>query len=116
MVRVICAWWDPAVLPGPDRLPFTDPEKLKEHAKARFEAAITPCLAGYPEIAVERRFVRERAQRVLADNARGASLLVVGDHGIGSSPRTLLGAVARAVLHEAPAPIAIVPGQGPRTR
>lgn len=116
MVTVICAWWDPAALPGPDRLPFTDPKKLKEQAKARFAATVTPCLADYPEIAVERRFVMERPQRVLVDNARDASLLVVGDRGIGSSPRTLLGAVARAVLHDAPAPIAIVPEPGPGAR
>ncbi|GAA0276722.1 universal stress protein [Actinomadura nitritigenes] len=115
-VTAICAWWDPAVLPSPDRLPFTDPEKLKEQAKARFEATVAHGLAGCPEVAVERRFVMERAQRVLADNARGASLLVVGDRGIGSSPRTLLGAVTRAVLHEAPAPVAIVPEPGRRPR
>ncbi|MFG2088538.1 universal stress protein [Spirillospora sp. NPDC048824] len=107
-VTMVCAWWDPAALPSPDRLPFTDPEAIKEQAKARFAAAVTPGLADYPDVAVERRFVRERAQRVLADNARDAMLLVVGDRGIGSSPRTLLGAVTRSVLHEAPSPVAVV--------
>ncbi|MFB4298572.1 universal stress protein [Actinomadura sp. NTSP31] len=112
VVTVVCAWWDPAVLPGPERLPFTDPEALKEQAKERFAGTVAPCLADYPDVSVERRFVMERAQRVLVDNAREASLLVVGDRGIGSSPRTLLGAVVRAVLHEAPAPVAVVPEDG----
>jgi nucleotide-binding universal stress UspA family protein len=107
-VTLVCAWWDPAALPGPERLPFTDPEGIKKQAKARFAAAVEPCLADYPDVAVERRFVMERAQRVLADNARDALLLVVGDRGIGSSPRTLLGAVTRAVLHEAPGPVVVV--------
>ncbi|WP_149257059.1 universal stress protein [Actinomadura sp. K4S16] len=107
-VTLVCAWWDPAVLPGPDRLPFTDPRGLKEEAKARFAAAVAPVLAAHPEVAVEQRFVLERAGRVLADNARDAMLLVVGDRGIGSSPKTALGAVTRSVLHEAPSPVAVV--------
>jgi nucleotide-binding universal stress UspA family protein len=109
----MCAWWDPAVLPGPERLPFTDPQAVKKLAKERFATAIAPCLADHPDVAVEQRFVLERAQRVLADNARDATLLVVGDRGIGSSPRTLLGAVTRAVLHEAPCPVAVVHERDP---
>ncbi|MEU8344858.1 universal stress protein [Spirillospora sp. NPDC048832] len=115
-LTMVCAWWDPAVLPGPERLPFTDPEAIKKQAKARFAAAVEPCLADYPDVAVERRFVLERAQRVLADNARDAMLLVVGDRGIGSSPRTLLGAVTRAVLHEAPSPVAVVHERDPNIK
>ncbi|WP_141576805.1 universal stress protein [Actinomadura sp. WMMA1423] len=107
-VTLVCAWWDPAVLPGPDRLPFTDPQAVKEEGKARFAAAVAPVLAAHPEVGVEQRFVLERAGRALADNARDAMLLVVGDRGIGSSPRTTLGAVTRSVLHEAPSPVAVV--------
>ncbi|MEU8344310.1 universal stress protein [Spirillospora sp. NPDC048832] len=107
-VTLVCAWWDPAVLPAPERLPFTDPESIKKQAETRFAAAVEPWLAEYPDVAVERRFVMERARRALADDARDALLLVVGDRGIGSSPRTLLGAVTRAVLHEAPSPVAVV--------
>lgn len=107
-LTLVCAWWDPAVLPGPDRLPFTDPDSVREQAQERFAASVTPLLADCPDVAVERRFVMERAQHVLAESARDAMLLVVGDRGIGSSPRTLLGAVARSVLHEAPVPVAVV--------
>ncbi|WP_412518013.1 universal stress protein [Actinomadura madurae] len=112
-VTLVCAWWDPSALPGPERLPFTDPQVVKKQAKERFAAAVAPSLAHFPDVAVEQRFVLERAQRVLADNARDAILLVVGDRGIGSSPRTLLGAVTRAVLHGAPCPVAVVPEHDP---
>ncbi|CNE90180.1 UspA domain-containing protein [Mycobacterium tuberculosis] len=112
-LTLVCAWWDPAVLPGPERLPFTDPESIKKLAETRFEAAVEPWLAGYPDVAVERGFVMDRAQPVLAGNARDALLLVVGDRGIGSSPRALLGAVTRAVLHEAPSPVAVVHERDP---
>lgn len=85
-VTLVCAWWDLSALPGPERLPFTDPQVVKKQAKERFAAAVAPSLAHFPDVAVEQRFVLERAQRVLADNARDAILLVVGDRGIGSSP------------------------------
>ncbi|TDE33955.1 universal stress protein [Actinomadura sp. 6K520] len=107
-VTLVCAWWDPASLPGPERLPYTDPEAVKEQVRARFTSAVGPQLVDYPDITVEERFVRERAGRALVDGAAGAMLLVVGDRGIGSSPTTLLGAVTRAVLHEAPSPVAVV--------
>lgn len=116
MVTLVCAWWDHAVLPGPDRLPFTDPQAVKEQAKARFTSAVGPCLVDYPDVAVEDRFVMEHAGRVLADNAREALLLVVGDRGIGSSPTTLLGAVTRTVLHEAPSPVAVVHERDPNPK
>ncbi|MFD0899151.1 universal stress protein [Actinomadura sediminis] len=114
VVTLVCAWWDPGALPGPDRLPFTGPQAVKEQAKARFTSSVGPCLVDYPDVAVEERFVRERAGRVLADNARDAMLLVVGDHGIESSPTTLLGAVTRAVLHEMPSPVAVVHERDPK--
>ncbi|TDC86771.1 universal stress protein [Actinomadura sp. 7K507] len=112
-VTLVCAWWDPAVLPGPDRLPFTDPQAIKEQARARFTSTVGPCLVDYPDITVQDRFVSERAQRALADSARDAMLLVVGDRGIGSSPATLLGAVTRAVLHEVQNPVAVVHERDP---
>ncbi|MEU9869625.1 MULTISPECIES: universal stress protein [Actinomadura] len=115
-VTLVCAWWDPAALPGPDRLPSSDPQGLEEQAKARFAAAVAPLLAAHPGVAVERRFVLERAGRALADEARDARLLVVGDRGIGSSPKTLLGAVTRFVLHEAPGPVAVVHDRDPHTK
>lgn len=113
-VTLVCAWWDPAALPGPDRLPFTDPGAVRKQAEAWFAAAVEPCLAAHPGVAAERRFVVERAHRVLAAEAEEAMLLVVGDRGIGSSPRTLLGAVTRAVLHEAPCPVAVVHERDPK--
>ncbi|WP_433229767.1 universal stress protein [Actinomadura formosensis] len=116
VVTTVCAWWDPAAVPGPDHLPFTDPGTVKERAKARFADAVAPCLADFPEVEVEQRFVMERAQNVLADLARDAILLVVGDRGIGVSPSTLLGAVTRAVLHDARGPVAVVHERDPEVK
>ncbi|TDC67481.1 universal stress protein [Actinomadura sp. GC306] len=107
-VTLVCAWWDPASLPGPERLPYADPEAIKERVRARFASAVGPELVDFPDIAVQDMFVKERARRALVDLAADAMLLVVGDRGMGTSPTTLLGAVTRAVLHEAPGPIAVV--------
>jgi nucleotide-binding universal stress UspA family protein len=107
-VTAVCGWWDPAALPGPEHAPFTDLDTVKGKVRVRFEHVVARRHAEHPGVAVETRFVMGRPHRVLADNARGATLLVVGDRGCGSAPQALLGAVTRTVLHEAPCPIAIV--------
>ena len=114
VVRMVCAWWDPSALPSPEQLPRTDPQTVMEQAKARFTSVVAPCLVDYPDVAIEDDFVQESPARALADQAREAVLLVVGDRGLGSSPTSLLGGVARAVLHDAPAPVAIVHERDPR--
>ncbi|WP_344579425.1 universal stress protein [Nonomuraea roseoviolacea] len=106
----ICCWWDPGALPGPDRLPFTDPQAMRDQAETRFREAISPLARRYPDVPVATEFAAERPQRAINDSARGATLLVVGVRGWGSStPGTLLGPVTRSALAEAPCPVAVIP-------
>jgi hypothetical protein len=53
----------------------------------RFAGTAAPCLADYPEVSVERRFVMERAQRGLVGVARDAGLLVARERGIDAGAR-----------------------------
>ena len=110
-VTALCSWWDPAALPGPDRAPFSDPEAVRREATARFEHAVRPWQYDFPDIPVEAEFVVDTPRRALINAAQGASLLVVGDRGIGSAPQMLLGPVTQAALQEAPCPVAVVPAQ-----
>ncbi|GAA4084726.1 universal stress protein [Actinomadura miaoliensis] len=105
----VCSWWDPAALPGPDRAPFVEPDRLRHEAIVRFDQAVTPWRAEYPKVPVESRFVVERPRHALLNAADGATLLVVGDRGIGSTPQTLLGPVTQTVLQQALCPVAVVP-------
>ncbi|MEU8248128.1 universal stress protein [Nonomuraea sp. NPDC048916] len=108
-VKAICCWWDPGTLPGPDRLPFVDPQTIRKDVEVRFREAVSPLADRYPDVSVTTEFVAERPQRAMVEAAKGTTLLVLGNRGLGSAPSTLLGSVTQAVLSEAPCPIAVTP-------
>lgn len=108
-VTAVCAWWDLGALPGPDRVPFTDPAALRQDAQARFEEMVASWASAHPKVATATEFVLERPRRAVAQAASGAILLVLGDRGVGSSPATRLGPVAQAALAAAPCPVATTP-------
>ncbi|MBO2447943.1 universal stress protein [Actinomadura barringtoniae] len=108
-VTAVCAWWDPSAMSGPDNVPFTDPEALKSNVKGKFEQAVSRAKDKHPKVSAETRFVMRKPQQALTDIARGATLLVVGNRGLGAAPQELLGAVTRTVLHNTPCPMTIVP-------
>ncbi|GAA3947507.1 universal stress protein [Actinomadura viridis] len=108
-VQAVCGWWDPAALPGPDRVPFVQPESVRHEAIGRFERGVAPWKREHPKVPVETDFVVDRPRRALVAAAKGADLLVVGDRGIGSVREMILGPVTQAALHEAPCPVAVVP-------
>lgn len=108
-VLAVCAWWDPGALPGPDRVPFTDHAALREEARARFEATVTPWASAHPKVSVDTEFVTGQPRRAVLDAAGGAILLTLGDRGVGSSPATRLGPVTQAALAAAPCPVATTP-------
>ncbi|MCE7000675.1 universal stress protein [Saccharothrix sp. S26] len=62
----------------------------------------------YPDVAVDRRVVRERAAKALIDASRDAQLLVVGSRGRGGFAGLLLGSTSQALVHHASCPLAVV--------
>lgn len=110
-VMALCAWWDAAALPGPNRVPFTDTAAMRRGAAERFEDWVKPWASRYPKVPVRSEFVNERPQRAVNEMARGAVLLVLGDRGVGSVPAMRLGPVTQAALFAAPCPIAVTPAQ-----
>ncbi|MES9538899.1 MULTISPECIES: universal stress protein [unclassified Actinomadura] len=112
-VTALCSWWDPAALPGPDRVPFIDPQAIRHEAIARFEQAVAPWRTERPEVLVETKFVLDAPRRALVSASHGAAMLAVGARGIGSLPQMLLGPVPQVALQEARCPVAVVPSSGP---
>ncbi|QKW54190.1 universal stress protein [Streptomyces buecherae] len=106
VLRVVHGWttYVPDGAPGAssvDPLPaLADNEALS--------SALDPWRAKYPDVEVEAEAVVGRPAEHLVDAARGADLVVVGR----STRRPLgishIGQVTRAVLHHAPAPVAVV--------
>jgi nucleotide-binding universal stress UspA family protein len=60
-------------------------------------------------VTVEGRVVPGGAAQVLVEEAKGASLLVVGSRGRGGFSGLLLGSVSQQSAHHAPCPIVIIP-------
>jgi len=62
----------------------------------------------HPDVVIEQEAVPVAPVRCLVDASRGASLLVVGSHGLGFFGGLLLGSVSQAVLQRAECPVAVV--------
>jgi nucleotide-binding universal stress UspA family protein len=77
---------------------------------------VSELLAGwsqrYPDVAVRPHVVRGDPVVELLDQARGASLLVVGSRGRGGFIGLLLGSVSRRILKRATCPVAVVRSGG----
>jgi nucleotide-binding universal stress UspA family protein len=80
--------------------------------KAREAEALTdtvrPWRDKYPDVKVETLVAEGGAARVLVGVSSRAGLIVVGSHGHGSIPGTLLGSIGLQLLHHADCPVLIV--------
>ena len=78
------------------------------------EVSLAESLAGwsekFPDVAVHRIVVKDRPARNLAEQASGASLVVVGSHGRGGFAGLLLGSTSQALLHSVTCPLIITRG------
>lgn len=104
-LTAVHAWSDATV---PDPL-FVDWDGTVREAEER---SLGESLAGwsekYPDVAVRRVLVRDRAVRALLEESRDAQLLVVGSHGRGGFAGMLLGATSNALVHSVDCPIIVI--------
>ncbi|MCE5291952.1 MAG: universal stress protein [Nocardiaceae bacterium] len=77
-------------------------------------AVLAENLAGwseqYPDVAVRRLVVADRATRRILEESTHADLVVVGSHGRGGFAGMMLGSTSEALLHSVDCPIIIVRG------
>lgn len=104
---VVSSWQDLGIAAeGTGRL-AADAAELRRETTARVQRMVAPWLEKYRHVAAEIVFVSGPPREVLSQAGVGATLLVVGDRGLGSAPELQLGPVAHTVLHQAPCPVAI---------
>lgn len=86
-------------------------EQLTEAADAWLTEAVEALPAGARPL-VEQRIAHGDAATALLDAARGADLLVLGNHRRGALAGALVGSVAQHCAHHAGCPLVLVPGPG----
>jgi nucleotide-binding universal stress UspA family protein len=84
------------------------------HANA-LAATLDHVRAGWPQLELHQRFKEGAAARILAEEAAGAGLLVVGRHDRATVGDALLGSTSHDLLLTMPCPVAVVPGWATRS-
>lgn len=108
-VRAVLAWHDPqSTGPGDMRFPVYDLDALEEDSAAVLGEAVAGQAVDHPDVKTTEKLVHGLAAKVLLDESRDASLLVVGSRGRGRLRSLLLGSVSRAILRTAGCPVAVV--------
>lgn len=111
-LRIIHAWQEPSAWPGPDmtvNLPSAEfLGSLDEAHREILGEAVTAATTTWPELHVQGVLVRGPAQPALLEAARGAALLVVGNHGRRGVERLLLGSVSHAMVLNILSPTIVV--------
>jgi nucleotide-binding universal stress UspA family protein len=78
------------------------------HRQVLLAESVAGMRVDHPDVVIEQEAVPVTPVRCLVDASRGASLLVVGSHGLGFFGGLLLGSVSQAVLQRAECPVAVV--------
>jgi nucleotide-binding universal stress UspA family protein len=105
-VEAVHAWHQPGVM-SYGYLDQIDMAPFEEDARRVLDAAVDG--ADVSGVAVERKLIPGGAAIVLVEEAKGASLLVVGSRGRGGFTGLMLGSVSQQVAHHAPCPVVIIP-------
>jgi len=105
---ILHAWQEPLVWPE-SALP--DAEflmSLEEIHQRLLDESVALAQTSYPDISVRSALVRGAAQWALLEAARGAALLVVGNHGVHGIKRFLLGSVSHSLVLNIQSPTVVV--------
>jgi nucleotide-binding universal stress UspA family protein len=94
-----------------------DVETPMRHARAMLEGIAEDVRRAHPEVPVQAAFIVGGAAGVLIEESHGASLLVVGNRGVGGFTGLLAGSVSTQVAAHAHSPVLVVrsdarPGPG----
>ena len=78
------------------------------HRQVLLAESVAGMRVDHPDVVIEQEAVPVAPVRCLVDASRGASLVVVGSHGLGFFGGLLLGSVSQAVLQRAECPVVVV--------
>ncbi len=107
VIEAVCAWHYPNTYGAavPDN---ADYRALAEEMLAKAITGARNADHAYDAVPVRPVVVKAKPAHALLEQAKGATLLVVGFRGHGGLGEALLGSVSQHVLHHAPCPVVIV--------
>jgi nucleotide-binding universal stress UspA family protein len=112
-LRVVSAWHIPAeifsgyVVPASDT--FDTFDTFREGTERIVSEAVATVQRLHPDIECEGAAIEGQPAEVLIQQAADASLLVVGNRGLGGFSSLLLGSVSQQVVHHTPCPVVVIP-------
>jgi nucleotide-binding universal stress UspA family protein len=110
-LRIVSAWQVPIVTTAVDFTPPLDAatwDTVRVRAQEFADDALAEMKKRHPELEGEALAVQGQAADVLLEQARDATLIVVGRRGLGGFRSLLLGSVSQQVVQHATCPVVIV--------
>ncbi|MBS2031380.1 MAG: universal stress protein [Deltaproteobacteria bacterium] len=114
-LRVVCAWTLPVsvnVAGGLGPLDSSVVTAFRDAARKTVDEAVAEVRRRQPHLEVVGRVVNDQPAKAIIDQARGATLAVVGSRGRGGFASLLLGSVSRETVEHAPCPVVVIRGSG----
>jgi nucleotide-binding universal stress UspA family protein len=110
-LRIVSAWEIPPAIYGGGFVTGIDEATLdgfREDAETIVREALAEAERLQPSVQCEGRTPEGQPAEVILQEARDASLIVVGNRGRGGFASLLLGSVSQQVVHHAPCPVVVV--------
>jgi nucleotide-binding universal stress UspA family protein len=107
VLHAVRAWQGPPAW-GEEDVPVDYLQSLQEMYSDILDHTLEGIVGEYPDVRIERSVVQGDPRDVLLGHAEGASMLVVGNHGLHGGKRLFLGSVSHAVVLNAASPTVVV--------
>ena len=108
-LHAIHAWQEPLVWRDTSEPDGRFLQTLENSHRRVLDESLLAISRRYPALDIRASLVRGAPQSALLDAARGAALLVVGDHGLTGISKLLLGSVSHSIVLNIQSPMVVIP-------
>jgi nucleotide-binding universal stress UspA family protein len=110
LLRIVCVWEIPSAFAAGGVYTAEALEAFPKEAEATMQKALARAAELQPSVRCEPKVLEGQPAHVILEEAKEATLIVVGGRGRGEFASLLLGSVSQQVVHHAPCPVVVVRG------